>query len=94
MRLATRVVKELCSGLEGSGHHLCTDNFYPSVEFVQLCQYLFEHQIYACRTIKGTIKVLPREILFQNTRGVARGTHQWLMSGPLLAVARVDNKAV
>ena len=29
--LATRVVKELCTGLEGFGHHFYTDNFYTSV---------------------------------------------------------------
>lgn len=89
--LATRVVKELCTGLEGFGHHLYTDNFYTSVD---LYQYLFENSIYACGTIKGSRKNFPKEILFEGTRGLARGTYQWRMCGPLLAVGWLDNKAV
>lgn len=89
--LATRVVKELCTGLEGFGHHLYTDNFYTSVD---LYQYLFDNKIYACGTIKGSRKNFPKEIVFEGTRGLARGTYQWRMCGPLLAVAWLDNKAV
>lgn len=89
--LATRVVKELCTGLEGFGHHLYTDNFYTSVD---LYQYLFENSIYACGTIKGSRKNFPNEILFEGTRGLARGTYQWRMCGPLLAVGWLDSKAV
>ena len=85
--LATRVVKELCAGLEDYGHHLYTDNFYTSVD---LYQYLYDKKIYACGTIKGSRNNFPKEIVF----GVARGTYQWRMSGPLLAVAWLDNKAV
>ena len=89
--LAARVVKELCSGLVGFGHHLYIDNFYTSVD---LYQYLFKHNIYACGTIRGSRKNFPKEILFESTRRVARGTSRWRMCGPLLAVAWVDNKAV
>ena len=84
-------MKELCSGLEEFGHHLYTDNFYTSVD---LYQYLFEHKIYACGTIKGSRKFFPKEIVFESTRGVSRGTYRWRMCGPLLAVAWVDNRAV
>ncbi|XP_048587830.1 piggyBac transposable element-derived protein 4 [Nematostella vectensis] len=89
--LAARVVKELCSGLEGMGHHLYTDNYYTSVE---LYQFLFDNQIYACGTIKGNRKNFAKEVLFENTRGLARGSSKWLMCGPLLAVGWLDNKAV
>lgn len=89
--LAIRVVKELCAGLENCGHHLYTDNFYTSVD---LYQYLYDKKIYACGTIKGSRKNFPKEIVFEGTRGLARGTYQWRMSGPLLAVAWLDNKAV
>ena len=88
--LATRVVKELCTGLEGFGHHLYTDNFYTCVD---LYQYLFD-KIYACGTIKGSRKNFPKEIVFDGTSGLARGTYQWRMCGPLLAVAWLDSKAV
>ena len=86
--LATRVVKKLCTGLEGFGHHLYTDNFYTSVD---LYQYLFENNIYA---IKVSRKKFPKDIIFEETRGLARGTYQRRMCGPLLAVAWLDNKAV
>ena len=91
MGLATWVVKELCAGLEDYGHHLYTDNFYTSVDPYQ---YLYDKKIYACGTIKGSQKNFPKEIVFEGTRGVARGTCQWQMCGPLLAVAWLDKKAV
>ena len=74
----------MCSGLEGFGHHLNTDNFYTSVD---LYQYLVENNIYACGTIKGSRKNFPKDIVFEGTRGLARGTYQWRMCGPLLAAA-------
>ena len=77
----------MCSGLEGFGHHLNTDNFYTSVD---LYQYLVENNIYACGTIKGSRKYSPKDIVFEGTKG----TYQWGMCGPLLAVAWLDNKAV
>ena len=33
--LATRVVKELCAGLEDYGHHFYTDNFFTSMDLYQ-----------------------------------------------------------
>ena len=60
---------------------------------MDLYQYLFDNTIYACRTIKGSRKKFPKEIVFEGTRGLARGTYQWRTSGPLLAVAWLDNKA-
>ena len=68
--LATRVVKELCTRLEGFSHHLYTDNFYTSVD---LYQYLFENNIYACGTMKGSRKTFAKDVIFEGTRG----THQW-----------------
>lgn len=59
---------------------------------MDLYQYLFD-KIYACRTIKGSSKKFPKEIVFEGTRGLARGTYQWRTCGPLLAVAWLDNKA-
>lgn len=60
---------------------------------MDLYQYLFDNKIYACRTIKGSRKNFPKEIVFEGTRGLARGTYQWRTCGPLLAVAWLDNKA-
>ena len=61
---------------------------------MDLYQYLFENNIYACGAIKGSRKNFAKDIVFAGTRGLARGTYQWRMCGPLLAVARLDNKAV
>ena len=89
--LVTKVVKSLCEGLEGKGHHLYTDNYYTNVD---LYSFLFENKIYACGTIKTRSRNFPKEIVIHNTKGLARGTTQWRMSGPLLSVAWVDSKPV
>ena len=89
--LAARVVKNLCEGLDNKGHHLYTDNFYTSVD---LYQFLFEKQIYACGTIKPRSKHFPKEIVYESTKGLVRGSSRWQMCGPLLAVAWIDNKPV
>ena len=74
----------MCSGLEGFGHHLNTDNFNTSVD---LYQYFVENNIYDCGTIKGSKRNFPKDIVFEGTRGLARGTYQWRMCGLLLAAA-------
>jgi len=46
------------------------------------------------RCIEITSSSSNLDIVFRGTRGLLRGTCRWRMCGALLAVARIDNKAV
>ena len=78
------------SGLEGSGLHLYTDNYYTSPS---LYLHLYNRGINACGTARPNRIGFPKELLTKATN-----TNRWFMdfrsNGPLLATIWVDKRSI
>ena len=77
--LCTKVVLDLMSGLEGSGLHLYTDNYYTSPSL-----YLYNRGINACGTARPNRIGVPEELLTKATSS-NRGFVDFRSNSPLLA---------
>ena len=88
--LCTKIVLDLMEGLEDSGLHLYTDNYYTSP---LLYNHLYNCGINACGTARINRKFFPKELVIQPTIG-NRGSYKFLSDGPLLACAWVDKRAI
>ena len=88
--LCTKVVLDLMSGLEGSGLHLYTDNYYTSPSlYLHLCN----RGINACGTARPNRIGFPKELLTKATNS-NRGFVDFRSNGPLLATIWVDKRSI
>ena len=88
--LCSKVVLDLMSGLEGSGLHLYTDNYYTSPS---LYLHLYNRGINACGTARPNRIGFPKELLTKATN-TNRGFVDFLSNGPLLATIWVDKRSI
>lgn len=87
--LGTRVVKNLCRGLENKGHCVYFDNYFTNVD---LLEFLRKYQIYACGTVNKTRKKIP---VFIADKQMKRGEYEHFVSNTgLLAVKWMDKRSV
>ena len=88
--LCTKVVLDLMPGLEGSGLHLYTDNYYTSPS---LYLHLYNRGINACGTARPNRIGFPKELLTKATNS-NHGFVDFLSNYPLLATIWVDKRSI
>ena len=88
--LCSMVVLDLMAGLEHTGLHLYTDNYYTSP---LLYNHLYNRGINACGTARVNRRHFPKELETVCTR-VNRGYYDYLSSGPLLACVWVEKRTI
>ena len=81
---------DLVLGLEFSGLHLYTDNYYTSP---LLYNHLYNRGINACGTARSNRKHFPKELVSPSTVS-NRGMYKYLSNGPLLACVWVDKRSI
>lgn len=91
--LSTAIVLRLMEPYKGNGHHLYMDNFYTSVQLLELLQ---RDGTYACGTARTTRKGFPKELILTKTgpAKAKRGDMDWSMCGDVLCYSWYDNKPV
>lgn len=88
--LCTKVVLDLLFGLENSGLHLYTDNYYTSPD---LYLTLYNNGINACGTARVNRRSFPKELTTKATKD-NRGHYDYKSNGPLLACTWVDKRSI
>ncbi len=88
--LCTKVVLDLMQGLEFSGAHLYTDNYYTSPI---LFRYLYSRGINACGTAHTNRRFFPKSLVTHST-AENRGDYKFLCNGPLLSCSWVDKRTM
>lgn len=88
--LCTKVVLDLMSGLEHTGLHLYTDNYYTSPN---LYLTLYNNGINACGTARVNRRAFPKELTTKATKN-NRGHYDYRSNGPLLASVWVDKRSI
>ena len=88
--MCTKVVLDLLSGLEGSGLHLYTDNFYTSPT---LYLQLYNRGIHACGTCRPNRAGFPKELVKKATNSNC-GYTDFHSNGPVLASIWVDKMSL
>ncbi|KAL3835866.1 hypothetical protein ACJMK2_021327, partial [Sinanodonta woodiana] len=91
--LLSKVVIALTKPIEMKGYEIYTNNLYTRPH---LADYLYQRKTYLCGTVRKNCKDYPKALLQSNAaaRKMCRGTSDWLMSGPLLALYWKDNSIV
>ncbi|CAH1969901.1 unnamed protein product [Acanthoscelides obtectus] len=84
--LGSRIVKQLCEGLENKNHLVYFDNFFNGVE---LMEDLKNMQIHACGTVNSSRRNIPK---FKSDKNMKRGDIEWFTSNSDLSVIKWKDK--
>ena len=88
---ATRVVKSLCTTLEGSGRNITMDNFFSSYK---LAQSLLQKNITLIGTMRANKRQIPSEFLKGNTREPLSTLFGYRQDATLCSYVPKKNRAV
>ena len=88
--LCSRVVLHLMQGLENTGLHLYTDNYYTSLT---LFNHLYTRGINACGTARYNRRQFPKDLVTKVTSS-NRGFSDYRANGPLLSAVWVDKRPI
>ena len=91
VNLTTRVVTDLMSPLYGTNAQVCFDNFYTSVNLLQV---LLRNKIFAWGTVRANRKDLPKDILPKNIKATAKHEYKMAQMFPFLFTVWRDTKYV